>query len=202
MVLAYVDQLYLVEALVVRPYDAHVPLDAAAQMLHFYRYDVYVNELILLAVCSVKFCFLFFFRELIWRFPRYVKVWWWVVLAFTILTTAYTIGASAFTCVEEQFGQKGTFAAQILRTGSLSLSVSFQTLFTHFLTLPSCIFCRSFSILAVVAPDQTGHSCTWATSSCSTALNILKISSAMLKPHFLQKAIHNRIHADGGRHSQ
>jgi hypothetical protein len=90
-VLRNIDQAYLVEALMLGVPDATLPADFLEQVMHFHRFHAAVVEVLVLAVCAVKFSFLFFFRRLIARQAGHMKAWWWAVLAFTIITTAQTL---------------------------------------------------------------------------------------------------------------
>jgi hypothetical protein len=55
-------------------------------------------ELFWLAICAVKFSFLFFFRGLVCRQSGPIAAWWWAVTAFTIATALYTIIMSPLAC--------------------------------------------------------------------------------------------------------
>jgi hypothetical protein len=99
LLLCHTDELFYVEALnsgqlLRRPILA----DAVARSGRFKTLQIVWNVLLWSAVSSVKFSFLFFFRNLIRRLPGRIMVWWWAVVVFTVLTTAFCVIEFSLAC--------------------------------------------------------------------------------------------------------
>ncbi len=63
--------------------------NVAATFPFYSRLSTIYWVLLWAAMCSVKFSFLFFFKKLIFGLNRTIKIWWWAVFAFTVLTFTY-----------------------------------------------------------------------------------------------------------------
>ncbi len=71
---------------------------AAAKIVHFHKCLVVGGLLVWFALCSVKFSFLFFFRQLIRRQPGRIGAWWWAVFVFTVGATLFTATLNPLVC--------------------------------------------------------------------------------------------------------
>ncbi|MCJ1384837.1 hypothetical protein MMC17_007955 [Xylographa soralifera] len=93
----FVDNMYMVEALIFDPQSAQlIPdfLDAA------YDYQKMAAVTLILCWCSivsVKFSFLFLFRKLVDRIPALIKYWWCVTI-FNVVAGAYGIAVYLVAC--------------------------------------------------------------------------------------------------------
>ncbi len=99
VLLHHVDKLYGVEvatssSLRSRPILAH----AVTSSERFKALQIVWNVLLWSAVCSIKFSFLFFFRNLIWRLPGRIRVWWWAVVIFNLFTATFCIAQFSLAC--------------------------------------------------------------------------------------------------------
>ena len=73
------------------------PIDFSDQLIQDHGFQVAASSLEMLAVFSVKFSFLFFFRSLIRRIP-YLTIWWWCILACLVPTALICIFSGFLGC--------------------------------------------------------------------------------------------------------
>ena len=73
------------------------PPDLLSQLLHSVKLQDAAATLLGTTISSVKFSFLFFFRDLL-RQQKRMFVWWWCIFAFLIPTAAIMIFSSMISC--------------------------------------------------------------------------------------------------------
>ena len=73
------------------------PKDFLAQMLEFEKRIQAASALIWIAIYSIKYSFMFFFRKLVSR-VRILGVWWWVVMAVVTLGGLASIPLAFIIC--------------------------------------------------------------------------------------------------------
>jgi hypothetical protein len=72
------------------------PMDISKMIeetIYYRRMSAAALTLFWFSICSVKLCFLAFFKRLINQMPGMIR-WWWFTLAFNIVVTGY--GASVY----------------------------------------------------------------------------------------------------------
>ncbi|MCJ1281732.1 hypothetical protein MMC26_001054 [Xylographa opegraphella] len=82
------DIFYLEQAAIVDPASVLLPSDFLDEAMYSLKLLFTVQTLIWTVVFSVKFSFLSFFRPLVSRLAR-LKIWWTIVVVFTVLTFAF-----------------------------------------------------------------------------------------------------------------
>lgn len=73
------------------------PADIVRQLIHSEKLVDAATTLLGITIMSVKFSFLFFFRDLL-RQQKKMLVWWWCVFIFLIPTTAILMLSTFISC--------------------------------------------------------------------------------------------------------
>ncbi|KAF2108184.1 hypothetical protein BDV96DRAFT_672288, partial [Lophiotrema nucula] len=88
---------YLLEAMTRMTPGVMVPADLVERVYQNHDWEIVSEIMLWCSAISTKFSFLFFFRKLIWSLRTW-RIWWWIVLAFTIITWAYGIAIYFMLC--------------------------------------------------------------------------------------------------------
>ena len=96
-VLIYIDDLHLYIQARILSGDQAPPADLAQQWIYNKRFQDTAVVLLSVTVMSVKFSFMFFFRNLLQRLTNLTR-WWWFVLAVHIPTVIVIICAVFIVC--------------------------------------------------------------------------------------------------------
>lgn len=97
LMINFLNQMYMVEALVVDPLSAEFPMDFLQQASRYHKLGLVFLNLTWITVFAVKFSFLVFFRSLVDRI-RTLRIYWWVVTVATGFAWAFTLGAVFLPC--------------------------------------------------------------------------------------------------------
>lgn len=95
---SFVDNLFLEEALITRPSSTMLPPDIFYQLIRFHKLSVAFLVLTNTSIFAVKFSFLFFFRVLVRRVHK-MAVYWWIVVAVTILAWILSVMSFFLPCL-------------------------------------------------------------------------------------------------------
>ena len=84
------DDMYLVEAFLLRPSQATIPNNFLDMSFAYQKFITVALLMLWFTIASVKFSFLFLFRKLIDR-VRPLVIYWWVAVAFNTVVVAFGI---------------------------------------------------------------------------------------------------------------
>lgn len=97
MLYFFIDEMYLSEALLLHDTEIDLSFDVIQETLDFEKWAAVSLIILWVAINTVKLSFLAIFRKLIDRI-RPMVVYWWCVLAYTILVGLYGISAYIAPC--------------------------------------------------------------------------------------------------------
>ena len=101
LLFVYWDDMYVVEALLMRPAQATFSMNFMDNAFAYQKWVTTSLVLLWMAVASVKFSFLFLFRKLIDRL-RPLVIYWWVAVASNLV--AVVLGISNYLLACPQYG--------------------------------------------------------------------------------------------------
>jgi hypothetical protein len=93
----FIDALYMIEALVFGIPNLELPPDWLQRIFHYQKMSAVGYILTWCTIVSVKFSFLFLFKTLITRI-RWLVVYWWIVMVFTIAISGYGVAVYIIVC--------------------------------------------------------------------------------------------------------
>lgn len=102
------------------------PADIVPQLIHSEKLQDAATTLLGTTIISVKFSFLFFFRDLL-RQQKRMLIWWWCIFVFLIPTTAVLMFSNLISC--------SYFDERIF--GELCLQPGFQTFYIEKISVQS-----------------------------------------------------------------
>ena len=94
---SFIDQMYLVEAVIINPANFALAGDIISVSTTFHKLSDACLILIWTTVCGVKFSFLSLFRKLVDR-NRPLTIYWRIALAFNIVVWLYGIAGFIIPC--------------------------------------------------------------------------------------------------------
>jgi hypothetical protein len=115
-----IDDMYEAESMVFSPggFAPTASMDISRMIdrtVYYRKVSAAALTLMWFSICSVKFCFLAFFKNLIRQMPTII-IFWWFTLAFNIVVTSYGAAVYLISCPYFR-------ADQIYQSGKLNISI-------------------------------------------------------------------------------
>lgn len=119
---SFMDNMYVLESVNMGRTNVQIPSDFVQRMFDYHKMLTVSLILSWCTIASVKFSFLFLFRNLIHRMP-YLIMYWWVVLVFNVVVSVY--GGSVYILICPYFYSAKTrkFCLEAVWVSRLMLSL-------------------------------------------------------------------------------